>query len=107
GNVACILRNDRVMARWSGKPRLASGDGGFTDQMFAFVKKSFLFAGVNDDLCRPRGAFVIPPTRRSCAGVKAGLVRCGVLFATANNQCDEACTYNVQQTAGVHEGGYL
>ena len=74
--------------------------------MFAFVKIGLLFADVHDDLWASGSGFVVPPARWSGAGIEAGLIR-GVLLAAANNQGNEACTYNVQQTAGVHESGYL
>jgi hypothetical protein len=74
--------------------------------MFSFVKVSFLFADMNDDFRRPGDTLIIPPTCWSGAGIEAGRIR-WILLATAYNQCDEACTYSLQQTARTHGSGYL
>jgi hypothetical protein len=49
------------MAGRSPKARLASGDGCFADQSFAFVKVSFLLAYVHDDPRTSGSAFLVPP----------------------------------------------
>src|SRR5437899_1179138 len=100
------------MARRSGKTRLTSGNSRFTDHAFALVKVSLLFADMHNDLGRTGGVLIIPPTcwsgpridaGRSGVGIDAGRIRgIGILLATEEDQSDKACTYGLQQTAGIH-----
>src|SRR5262245_64219449 len=53
----------------------------------------------SDDPRLSRNAVVIPPTCGTGARVNTGPIGCWVLFATANNYRDEACTQGMQQTA--------
>jgi len=59
-DVVWTFREDLIMAGRRGKSRLTGGDRRFTDQMFPFVKVSFLFADVNDNLGRAGDALVVP-----------------------------------------------
>jgi hypothetical protein len=87
----------------SPKARLASGDGCFADQSFAFVKVSFLLAYVHDDPRLSGSAVVIPPACGSGARIKPRLIRRWVLFATANNQRCEQRACNSQYSAIIHK----
>ena len=60
GDVVWTLREDLITAGRSGKSRFAGGDGRFADQMFPFVKVSFLVADMNYDFRGPGDACVIP-----------------------------------------------
>src|ERR1043166_3522346 len=90
------------MAWRSRKTGFACGDGRFTNQLFPFIKVSFLFVDVHDDLGRTRSALVIPPARRSGARVKTWLVR-RILLATANNESGEKRACSFQQSSIIHE----
>src|SRR6478672_13594617 len=92
------------MAGRSTKARLTSGDGGFADQSFAFVKVSFLFAYVHDDPRLSRSAFLVPPADGSGARKYASVprIRLGVLFATANNQRCEQRACNLHNRGTFH-----
>ena len=70
------------MAWRSRKTGFAGGDSRFTDQIFAFIKVSFLLADVHNDLAWTGSPLIIPPARWSGAWIKAGFVR-RVLLATA------------------------
>src|SRR5215469_5448898 len=85
-DVVCTFRKHRVNAWRSRKTRLTSGDSCFADHCFAFVKVSFLLADVDDDPRLSGSAFAVPPACGSGARIEAGLIRCWVLFATANHQ---------------------
>jgi hypothetical protein len=54
-----------------------------------------LFADVHDDSWASGSAFVIPPAHGSGPRKEAGFIR-WILFATANNQCCDECTSDLQ-----------
>src|SRR6478736_5407272 len=90
----------------SPKARLTSGDGGFADQSFPFVKVRFLLAYVHDDPRTSRSAFLVPPADGSGARKHAPVprIRFWVLFATANNHRCEQRACNSQYSASIHKG---
>src|SRR6266480_6080267 len=98
-----VLCNHCVVAGRRGKARFAGRDSRFPDKSFALVKVRFLFADMNDDLCRARRVLIMPPTHLS--GAWKGTLRQSL--ATANDQGDQACTCDTEETARVHEGAYL
>src|SRR4030095_6236922 len=85
GDVVCILRENLIIARRGGEPRFAGRDGRFADEMFPFVKVSFLLTDMNDDFRGPGDACVIPPTGRTrgITGSKSRLFRIGWNFFAA------------------------
>ena len=59
-----VLRDDGIMAGRRRKTFFPCGNGRFADQMFSFIKVSFLLGQMNNDARLAVGAFVIPPTGR-------------------------------------------
>src|SRR5205823_10236550 len=91
------------MAGRGRKPRFSRGDSRFADETLAFVKVRFLFADMNNDLCRTGRVLAMPPTDLS--GAREGTL--WKSLATANEHGNQTCACNADKTARIHKGGYL
>ena len=101
-----IFGDDVISAGRGGEPRFAGGDGRFADHMFTFVKVSFLFAHMDDDLRWARGTLVIPKAGRLGLPRKtSGQWLLGVrwdFFAAAHDERDCARARDLEQMAKFH-----
>jgi hypothetical protein len=80
-----VFRKDRILAGRRGESGLASGNGRFADEPFAFEKISALIGDADDDLRRAGNAVAIPVTRRRGRRDRCGWR--GRQFGAAREKC--------------------